>query len=77
MKDSEINIEMRTAWCFEAYRDIYKKLIETGDYNGAIKAVKEIASLAGANKRVKKDKLVDHEAAISILKAKRLSIVRK
>lgn len=29
-------------WCYEAFRELYRKLIEVGDYNSAIKCVKEI-----------------------------------
>jgi len=77
LSDSEMNLDMRTAWCIEAYRDIYKKLVETGDYNGAIKAIKEISLLAGVKKKTQKEKKIDEKAAISTLKMKRLSIVRK
>ena len=34
-------------WCFEAYRDLYRKMVEVGDYTGATRAVKQIAELAG------------------------------
>lgn len=40
----------RRAWCVEALREVYRRLIETGDYNGAIKAVVEISKITGANK---------------------------
>ena len=45
---NDIPTEVRRGWCLEAMRDVYRRLIETGDYNGAIKAVKEIANLSGA-----------------------------
>lgn len=32
-------------WCFEAYRDLYRRMIETGDFAGALRAVKEIQTL--------------------------------
>jgi len=38
---------VRRGWCIEALRGLYKKLITSGDYAGAIRAVKEIATLAG------------------------------
>jgi hypothetical protein len=34
-------------WCFEAYRDLYRRMVEVGDYAGATRAVKQIAELAG------------------------------
>src|SRR5262245_3944869 len=33
-------------WCFAASRDLYRRMIETGDYQGALRAVKQIADLA-------------------------------
>lgn len=32
-------------WCLESYRHLYKKMVEIGDYNGAIRAVKEITRM--------------------------------
>lgn len=32
-------------WCFEAYRDLYRKLLKDGDYAGALKAVRHIYDL--------------------------------
>lgn len=34
-------------WCFEAYRDLYRRMVEVGDYTGATRAVKLIAELSG------------------------------
>ena len=76
LENVEISQELRTAWCLEAYRDIYRKLMETGDYNGAVRAVKEIASLAKI-KTSSKQPDIDKKEALSELNKKRLSIVRK
>ena len=32
-------------WCFEAYRELYRKLVKAGDYAGALRAVKHIHGL--------------------------------
>jgi len=34
-------------WCFEAYRELYRKMVEVGDYTGAVRAVKQIVDLSG------------------------------
>jgi hypothetical protein len=33
-------------WALEAYRDIYRRMIDIGDFANAIKAVKELVALA-------------------------------
>ena len=48
---ANIDPEARRGWCIEAMRDIYRRLVESGDYTGAIRAIKEISILSGANKR--------------------------
>lgn len=42
--------EFHRGWCFEAYRELYRKMIEIGDYAGAVKCVKEISVLSKSNK---------------------------
>lgn len=37
---------VRKGWCLEALRDLYRKLVASGDYAGALGAVKEIAKLS-------------------------------
>ena len=32
-------------WCYEAYRELYRRMVEIGDYAGALKAVKEIRQM--------------------------------
>ena len=29
-------------WCLEAYRELYRRMLEIGDFSGALKAVKEL-----------------------------------
>ena len=49
VKVARMPAEVRRGWCIEAMRDLYRRLVETGDYSGAIKAVKEMANLAGVD----------------------------
>lgn len=35
-------------WCLEAYRELYRKMVDVGDYAGAIRAVKELHKIAQA-----------------------------
>ena len=46
IKSANLPKTARRGWCLEAYRELYRKLFETGDYSGALKAIKEIANLA-------------------------------
>ncbi len=32
-------------WCFEAYRDLYRRMVEIGDFAGALRAIKLITEL--------------------------------
>lgn len=34
-------------WCFEASRQLYRKMLEIGDFEGALRAVKQIAGMVG------------------------------
>lgn len=34
-------------WCLEAYRELYRKMIDIGDYANALRAVKELRQAAG------------------------------
>lgn len=42
-------------WALEAYRDLYRRMIAIGDFAGAMKAVKELAGLAGRTRGVRSD----------------------
>jgi len=33
-------------WCFEATRDLYRRMVEIGDYANALRAVKQLRDLA-------------------------------
>jgi len=45
LDSAELPESARRGWCLEAYRLLYQKLVATGDYAGALKAVKEISKL--------------------------------
>lgn len=45
VKAANLPRSVRRGWCLEALRDLYQKLLTTGDYAGAIRAVQEIAKL--------------------------------
>lgn len=47
VKAANLPRSVRRGWCLEALRDLYQKLVSTGDYVGAIRAVREIAKLSG------------------------------
>jgi len=44
-QSADIPEKSRTGWCLEAYRELYRKMLEIGDFNGAIKCVTEIQKL--------------------------------
>ncbi|GAF71789.1 unnamed protein product, partial [marine sediment metagenome] len=54
IKASKMPKSVMHGWCLEAYRDLYRRLLETGDYTGALRAVKEISSLADVMPKPKK-----------------------
>jgi hypothetical protein len=37
-------------WCVEATRDLYRRMVEIGDFTGALRAVKQLADFARATK---------------------------
>jgi len=49
LDSAELPESARRGWCLEAYRLLYQKLVATGDYNGALKAVKEISKFPNGN----------------------------
>lgn len=36
-------------WCFEAAKDLYRRMVEIGDFAGALRAVKQIHDMAGGS----------------------------
>jgi hypothetical protein len=33
-------------WCLEAYRELHRRMVDVGDYTGALRAIKELMSYA-------------------------------
>ena len=44
-KSAACSPEILIGWCFEATRELYRRMIEIGDFSGALRAVKQIAEL--------------------------------
>ena len=42
-------------WCLESSRDLYRKMVEVGDYAGALRAVKQVTDTAKFIKDQRKD----------------------
>ena len=43
---ADVDPSLVKGWCLLSMRDIYKKLIDSGDYVNAIKAIKEYKAIA-------------------------------
>jgi hypothetical protein len=43
---SNFDRDVITGWCVEAYRDLYRRMVDAADYAGALRAVKLLADLA-------------------------------
>ena len=56
MKSTQMPTEIRLGWCLEAYSRLYQKLLSSGDYAGALRAVQEIAKLTEVKGQFQKDK---------------------
>lgn len=41
-----IDADTVSGWCFEATRDMYRRMVEIGDFAGALRAVKQLAEFA-------------------------------
>lgn len=46
--EAKIPALRRRGWCLLAMREVFRRLMATGDYSGAIRAVAEIGKLSGA-----------------------------
>lgn len=46
-KSGDFETGVIRGWCFEASRDLYRKMTEIGDFAGALRAVKQILQMAG------------------------------
>lgn len=45
-KSADCSFDVILGFCFEATRELYRRMVEIGDFPGALRAVKQIAELA-------------------------------
>lgn len=45
-KVADSDMSVVRGWCLEALRETYRKMIETGDYAGATRTIKELYKIA-------------------------------
>jgi hypothetical protein len=63
-RQADYDSRLVNGWCFEASRELYRRMIEAGDYTGALRAVKQIQGMTGAA-NVPKDDVKDAEFTIA------------
>ena len=56
-QSADIPEKSRLGWCLEAYRELYRKMVEIGDFNGAVKCVSEIQKLNKSDSKTKNNKV--------------------
>jgi hypothetical protein len=49
------DVNVIRGWCLEAYRELYRRMIEIGDYPGALRAVKELLKYADHHRNPEPD----------------------
>ena len=47
IESGDVDAKQIRGWCFEATRDLYRKMCEIGDFAGALRAVSQILKMAG------------------------------
>jgi len=62
IKASAMPKAVRLGWCLESYRHLYQKMVSTGDYSGALRAIQEIAKLADVIPKKGKEQQTMEEA---------------
>jgi hypothetical protein len=45
-KKSDTSPDLALGWCIEATREMYRRMVEIGDFPGALRAVKQMAELS-------------------------------
>lgn len=48
-ESSEFEQDVLVGWCFEATKDVYRRMVELGDLVGALRAIKQMHDLARAH----------------------------
>jgi hypothetical protein len=46
-KSAETDADVVKGWCFEATKELYRRMLDIGDLVGALRAVKQLMELAG------------------------------
>jgi len=47
-KSGDFSTRVVIGWCFEATKDLYRRMVEIGDFPGALRAAKQLEELAKA-----------------------------
>lgn len=47
-ESAEFDSKTLRGWCFEATKDVHRRMIEAGDYAGALRAIRQLADMAAA-----------------------------
>jgi len=45
-RDARANLDIMRGWALNAYREVYRRALETGDFSAALRAAKEIYAVA-------------------------------
>jgi ribulose kinase len=45
-RSAAVDPETVQGWCFEATKDLYRRMVEIGDFTSALRAVKQLHQLA-------------------------------
>jgi hypothetical protein len=45
-KSADFDSATLAGWCFEATKDVHRRMIESGDYAGALRAIRQLADMA-------------------------------
>jgi hypothetical protein len=46
-EEADIDADLLRGWCHAATRDLYRRMVEIGDFAGALRAVKLLSELRG------------------------------
>lgn len=55
-ESASIDADTVIGWCFEATRDMYRRMVEVGDFPGALRAVKQMRDLAAKHGTLQQDR---------------------
>lgn len=55
--------EVIRGWCLDATRELYRRMVESGDYVGALRAIKQLATLAKCSAEKTNPKTIEAQSA--------------